>query len=323
MTTRKQIEIHYLPLQSDNYAEEVTAYIVEKWPTAIRFYTNGSKTNNPSSTGCGIFAPQLDIGLSIQLNPLMSIFSAEAYAIFKALELGRTKTENDLVIVSDAKSVLLAIENNTMPADSPYMLSWAKMEAEKVQLQGRKVHFIWVRGHNNVRGNVAADILAKRARNLPVEAKVAIPPMDLLAGYKELMWKMWQQEWDGSKFNRGANYAKIMPRIIKQPWFKHRSFNRSICTNIIRMRFNHGKFPQYLKRFNLTENDTCNCDQVSTADLEHILTTCPKFREERRTWKRDLSAVGKQWRFPEILSTHDQHYLKGITSFVSASGIRL
>lgn len=90
------IKQHLLKLQCEDFtAEEL-------------IYTDGSK--NSDTTGAGI--ARGDQTVSIGLPKELSIFSAEAYAILRAI---KEPASNSLgrVILSDSESVLTAIENNT------------------------------------------------------------------------------------------------------------------------------------------------------------------------------------------------------------------
>lgn len=64
----------------------------------------------------------------------------------------------------------------------------------------------------------------------------------------------------------------------------------------------HGCFKAYLKRFKLTEDDKCPCDNETPQDSKHILEKCPIFAIERhkiecRMRKDDISNenVSKIW----------------------------
>jgi len=52
---------------------------------AISFYTDGSKKNLDDPTGASVYSPDIDLGIMHRLPAETSVFSAEAWAIYLAI----------------------------------------------------------------------------------------------------------------------------------------------------------------------------------------------------------------------------------------------
>lgn len=85
-------------------------------------YTDGSKKKKGTATGASIVIEEQEIAYmhnyhNISMASECSIFTAEAFAIKAALEIMYKETDHsykDIVILSDARSVLQALSNNLL-----------------------------------------------------------------------------------------------------------------------------------------------------------------------------------------------------------------
>lgn len=80
------------------------------------FYTDGSKTQNGSHTGFSIFSPTLDIRFQAKINRHASIFSAEALAIYHAINFIIDKKLPSSTIFSDSQSILKTLQTSNLNA---------------------------------------------------------------------------------------------------------------------------------------------------------------------------------------------------------------
>jgi len=78
-----------------------------KYPHFIKIYTDASK----STHGVGFAISQDNITLLHKLPPETFIFSVETQAIYEATILAKTIISNNIVIISDSLSALLALQN--------------------------------------------------------------------------------------------------------------------------------------------------------------------------------------------------------------------
>ena len=91
----------------------------------------------------------------------MSIFSAEFYAVEKALDFIASQYRRNFIIYTDSKSVLDALRSHSC---SPTYTSVLKLYNEPLK-KGYYVLFCWIPGHVGIKGNEAADKAAKDALN--------------------------------------------------------------------------------------------------------------------------------------------------------------
>ncbi|GBN76382.1 hypothetical protein AVEN_35649-1 [Araneus ventricosus] len=135
-----------------------------------KIFTDGSKLNGRVGSGIVCLSEASDIiwKLEIRLNDEASVFIAEAEAIQMAVEkVGPTKGK--IVIFSDSKSVLMALESNKNHSE-------VIMKLRKILLVNPQVKLNWVRAHIGIYGNELADLSAKNATTKEeVDIKVKIP----------------------------------------------------------------------------------------------------------------------------------------------------
>ena len=114
--------------------------------------------------GCAFTIPDHDACGRFKLNKGLSIFTAELYAICKALLYADTleHTPNGVAILSDSKSSLQALgkggtrNRSTLQQEALYL-------AHKLIAKGCDVTLMWLPSHTGIRGNDLADQAAKEA----------------------------------------------------------------------------------------------------------------------------------------------------------------
>jgi ribonuclease HI len=86
-----------------------------------------------------------------------SIFSAESQAIQNAISHAMTLVSEEILIISDSLSALLALKN-------PYPKNEIIQSIqEKLSNSGKKIEFLWVPSHIGISGNELADKAANEA----------------------------------------------------------------------------------------------------------------------------------------------------------------
>lgn len=73
----------------------------------IKIYTDASKSEH----GVGFAIVKDDTIIQHNLPTITSIFSAKNYAIYETVKLANTLKSNDILIISDSLSTLLALKN--------------------------------------------------------------------------------------------------------------------------------------------------------------------------------------------------------------------
>ncbi|GBO19432.1 hypothetical protein AVEN_169730-1 [Araneus ventricosus] len=150
-------------------------------------FTDGSKLD--ARVGSGVVClDQRDNILwqcEIRLNDEASVFLAEAYAIFMALQ--KTREDEAIGIYTDSQSVLQALESSR---------SYSKIIVDiKKLLRHRKyVKFYWVKAHIGTYGNELADVAAKETtRKNQIEQVLGIPKSWLNYNLKYDTLSKWQE----------------------------------------------------------------------------------------------------------------------------------
>jgi exonuclease III/ribonuclease HI len=129
----------------------------------LQYYTDGSVLKS-GEIGCAFVVPKLHVKRMFKLNPGISIFSAELYAIHKACcHINEMKTcHQNIVIFSDSKSVLQSLSkggSNTRRFAQNAILKLIDNILGKVE----DLTLMWIPSHSNIFGNELADRAAKTA----------------------------------------------------------------------------------------------------------------------------------------------------------------
>ena len=157
--------------------------IQTKYPHFIKIYTNASK----SAHGVGFATFQDNITLLHKLPPETCIFSAETQAIYEATILAKTIISNDILIISDSLSALLALQN---PQPSNEITQNIQKELKSTS---KNIDFIWVPSHTGITGNEMADKTADLATRIITHPTISdLPSNDINTSIKHKILLKWQ-----------------------------------------------------------------------------------------------------------------------------------
>ena len=125
--------------------------------THLKIFTDGS-IGEDGQVGCAFTIPDHDVCGRFKLNKGLSIFTAELYAICKALSYADTleDTPHGVAILSDSKSSLQALSKggtrnrSTLQQETLYL-------AHKLIAKRFAVTLMWLPLHTGIRGNDLAD----------------------------------------------------------------------------------------------------------------------------------------------------------------------
>ena len=162
--------------------------IRDRYHDHIPVYTDGSRDGN--YVACATVFPSNTV-ISMILLDLASIFTAEIWAIIKALEEKQISCFYRLTFVSPRFTVYEA-----------------RTSLECVFLNVAKKHIIccWVSCHICIRGNERADSAARSALDLP-HAKVGRPYNDFKHCISQYILSTCQDHWNGQAANK-LNFVK-------------------------------------------------------------------------------------------------------------------
>ncbi|GBO00127.1 hypothetical protein AVEN_85243-1 [Araneus ventricosus] len=176
-----------------------------------KIFTDGSKLNGRIGSGIVCLGKARDIiwKEEIRLYEEASVFVAESVAIQMAVEkVGPTKEK--IVILSDSRSVLMALESNKNHSE-------VIMKLRKILLVNPQIKLNWFSAHVGIYGNELADLSAKNATTKEaVDIKVKIPKFWIKNQLKFTMLQEWQARWMSSPNSRFL-YG-IFPEVNTKRW---------------------------------------------------------------------------------------------------------
>ena len=243
---------------------------LEKWNNPLLVYTDASKSQ--LGTGCAYYIPSINIISKFKLPSHCSIFTAEAIAIYEALEFIYSFNAETSIILSDFLSVLTSLENSISfnIKINPYILKIKKM-LHDVSATGKEVHFVWVKAHIGIRNNEIVDSLAKESidSGAPTEIKISFPNSFLIL--KTKLRNSWVGLWQEFCHTNPTRYTLIHPDLPSKFWHENYDCPRKYVTTIIRLKFGHACFPAHLFKIKMLPSENCDTCNIK-GDLDHIFS---------------------------------------------------
>lgn len=244
--------------------------VLSRFPYTLNIFTDGSKTKE--GVGGAFYIPSLDFSYKFKLDPLCSVYTAEAFAIDKALQWALDNTVQDILVLSDAKSVLTAIIGDGS-FHNPLIYD-IKNKLLSLKSKNCKVTLIWVKGHTGILYNEIVDQLAKSAVSLNETPILDIyAPYDIISALRLRINLQWQDEYRGYASESSNPYFLVHPAPAKPQEYMHGA--RHFAVTMTRLKMNHGLFPSHLNKIGLRDTPFCLCDDHSIGDLNHLIFSCP------------------------------------------------
>lgn len=261
-------------------------------------YTDGSKTISGVSYAVTTKHLVLFYG---KIHPKSSVFTAEAYAIIKALNILRSYDGNyKYAIVTDSRSVL----------DELTSIGSRKNEVinQIINLCPANVIIVWVPSHMGVLGNILADKSAGDAALILDEFNNEISRQDFGNLVKNFMFKITQDDWNLEVDNK---LFKIHPLVNYNAYLSSTTRKQQMVLN--RVRSGHS----FLTHSYILAKEAppiCKyCDEILT--MEHIFV-CDKIIPKSYKsisgsdiWKEDLFNNNKIDSIIDFLKKNDYYNL--------------
>ncbi|KAL4142826.1 hypothetical protein QTP88_005223 [Uroleucon formosanum] len=192
----------------------LTLSLLEDYQDYTKFYTDGSKTE----IGVGASVYFNNTSKMIKFPDFCSIYTAEAYAIYHALETIQQLNIDKAIILSDSLSTINSICNINQPNAISSMI---QNLIAFLNHNNQYVMLLWIPSHTGIHGNETADIYAKRAITSPEASLVQICSLgDIKGVIQSLTLQQWQHRWTSSH----TKLNEIKPSI--NPWPTHTSKRR-------------------------------------------------------------------------------------------------
>lgn len=254
-----------------------------------------------------------------------SILTAKAKAIESSLEWCLSEKINKAVILSDSKSVLQSLENHATKKYNHHLIINIRSLLCNSSKKNIKVDFIWTKGHAGIRGNEIVDSAAKQATLLS-EIEDVFAYDDIINFFKTQMSTDWKNLWNVYVSTSNNHYVDIHPtRPTKIDHIFLYNISRSYSTTITRMKLNHGCFPAHLFRIGINETPTCECDNLTIGDLNHIFFNCSKHKNNSDKFMKKLVSlkVNLPTNISTLLSTFNKDIYDEINCFLKKSDINI
>jgi ribonuclease HI len=163
-------------------------FSLTKYPDHTHIFTDGSVIQG--STGCSfVFGSRHFI---FHQHPFCTIFTAELYALYRALLHLRHLSPGRFLLCTDSLSSLHALSSSV--SDDPLVVQSLCITSELLQ-HGHTIVFCWIPGHTGIPGIEAADPAARiGALNVTAICGRALAS-DICAYLLHAVYCSWQGEW--------------------------------------------------------------------------------------------------------------------------------
>ena len=293
-----------------NPEEYLQCFRAHKHVTDVEMYTDGSKDVNGVGAGFGSFdSMRGGTFFKRKLNSLSSVFTAELYAIKSALLLARVHQNRSVVIYSDSRSALQAVqkmESTNNLVQEIYLL------IKSLAGQQTIVSFCWIPSHVGIEGNELADKAAKDAIQGAIVNRNETSDADVIAYIKHKLRLEWEDRWNRIEDNK--KLRAIQP-TLKRCILK---LTRRDHVKITRLRIGHTRLTHgsRLTTGGLPECVECTWDEEDPQLLtvKHILMECGNYALQRVPFF-DPAVVPMD----KLLS--DQEYVESVIGFLKSAEI--
>ncbi|GFU28328.1 probable RNA-directed DNA polymerase from transposon X-element [Trichonephila clavipes] len=246
--------------------QRVFAYHRSQYSHYSAIYTDGSK--RADYVGCGVVIE--DIMHGYRLDTSCSIFTAEAVAIYRALQLIDSTMPRKYCIYTDSMSVLEALENYH---DRCHPVVCTILDiTSRLYSKGFDIVFCWLPSHVGIIGNEQADSAAKSSTT---HVPLAVPLSDMKRVIMHHIFKIWQESWSQQLDNKLHSVKPVIGAWPVMPM-------RRTDVKLTRLRIGHTRFTHRHLLFGERAPECPSCHVSYT--VHHILIDCPVFNTHRMTF---------------------------------------
>ncbi|GIY44537.1 uncharacterized protein CDAR_189441 [Caerostris darwini] len=230
-------------------------------------YTDGSKKEDRVGSAIVLLKENVENYHHYwRLNDEATVFMAELHAIHKAIEFLSDNSLANAKIISDSRSVLMALDN---PANNSPAIFTVK---ELLKVAQYPIEMVWTKAHIGITGNELADAYAKLGTEKPViDSFHRLPISFIKKKLKESITTTWQQQWSTS--TKGRDVHQLCPTINLNRIHGNFYLNQIIT--------GHGAIGTHQHRF-FNANSVCLCGVEE--DKSHIVYKCKRWTKLRKKY---------------------------------------
>ncbi|GFV71171.1 RNase H domain-containing protein [Trichonephila clavipes] len=248
--------------------QRVFAYHRSQYRRYSAIYTDGSK--RADNVGCEVVIEDATHGYL--LDPSCSVFTAEAVAIYRALQAIDPNMPHEYCIYTDSMSVLEAIENYNDRCH-PVVCNILDITS-RLYSKGFDIVFCWLPSHVGIIGNEQAD---SAARSATTYMPLAVPLSDIKRVILHHIFKICQESWSLQLDNKLHSVKPVVEAWPVMPM-------QRTDVKLSRLRIGHTRFTHRHLLFGENAPECPSCKAFYT--VRHILIDCPVFNHHRITFFR-------------------------------------
>lgn len=246
-----------------------------------KLYTDGSKSINGVTSA--YYDPQRKLTKCFKIDDNCTIFTAECYAIYQALDYLEGIQTSSVLILTDSQGVLAALNNNCLKSNLNYLIYFIKDKLYHLYMNNNvKVQFMWIKSHAGITGNEIVDRATRSGIHEDHSNVLKVPFSDYHTQLHQSLKELWKSYYEEITKNKGRWYADIQKSPPAQPWYSNSKDvdSRKFITTINRMRFGHNKLRKHLHKLKIIDNPDCtHCNEPE--DLDHVIFKCREYGLQR------------------------------------------
>ena len=261
------------PLELMNTALKAIDLYPDDW---VHIYSDGSATNGTKNAGYGArveFPDRTYKELSGPCGTNCTNYEAEITAIEKSIKHvsnifeEKPVVKSNIVIFTDALSVLQALENDT--GKDKLILNLSQTIGNVISTHVVDITLQWIPGHTQIPGNDRADALAKLgAKNPQIQRNASMETVRKTI--KQNKKRIWMNEWEASDKGRSIYQHMATPN----PKDSINQLQRNEQVTIFRLRSGHTPLNAHLTRIGVKSSPGCPLCGCPNETTSHHLFEC-------------------------------------------------
>jgi ribonuclease HI len=257
--------------------------------------------------GYGIYVPSTDAHISSRITDDTDVFSAEARAIWAAIQATADDPIAPTLILSDSLSVLTAIQNqSSSPAIQDIIL-----QLSLAQNSHRDITLVWIPAHCGIRGNEVVDSLAKEAlEHDAVDDPIPHTLNNHYSAVRKYITHKWQREWSDSRHPLRHCLPEV--KVSMTVFDANRQMNRLVY----QFALNIAPLNEFFSMLRGSD-PACPACRIASENRDHFLFHCPTYTRERQKLIRALQSTDTPFSWKGVLSPSG---CEAFTEFIKATG---